>query len=800
MSLAYSASVSARRLTLLYKIALGFIALLSIVGLSFFQFMVQRQMGDAFLINIAGRQRMFSQKMSKDALALLVTTDIHEQALYIHDLQTTFVLWQRVHHGLQYGDATLGISTEDNEAVIQQFAALKPYYQALAQGISGVLSVVEQPGWSGRQTAYRAVLTLWVQQVRIQEPAFLQGMNTIVSLYQKEVDDQLEYIMIAGFIFLAIIIAALLVEGYVVFRPALRQLQATLNAHAEVEAALRQSEERYRMVITNVPSAVFALDINGVYTLSEGRGLEALGRQPGQVVGQSIFDVYREIPPVQEAVKRALAGETLTTNITVNKTGSNLTFEVYFTPLYDEQHERIGVMGIATNVSARVQAEELLRRQAWYDAVTGLPNRIQLEMRLDQALQESTATQKCLAVLLLNIARFKDVNDTFGHHEGDQLLKQIGERLQRLFEMPERIAHIGGDEFAVMLPIMSEACAHKMAATIIQAFDEPFLIAEQALQLQVYVGLVLAPTHGDDARTLLRRADIAVTAARKKHMTVVCYDAAYEQESTQRLALMGALRQAITQGQLYFVYQPQADVSTGVIHGVEALVRWQHPAYGMVPPDRFIPLAEQVGLITPLTYWALETAIRQCKMWRDDGRDLIVSVNLSMSDLRDTTLPERIAQLLEQHAVPARLLRVELTESAIMNDTPQALIVLQRIAALGVRISVDDFGTGYSSLAYLKSLPVDELKIDRSFVSHMATVPADAMIVETTIALAHGLGLRVVAEGVEDVKTWHLLADLGCDTLQGYYLSRPLVTRDLESLLARMPRLLDEPSPPVLAL
>jgi EAL domain-containing protein (putative c-di-GMP-specific phosphodiesterase class I) len=306
--------------------------------------------------------------------------------------------------------------------------------------------------------------------------------------------------------------------------------------------------------------------------------------------------------------------------------------------------------------------------------------------------------------------------------------------------------------------------------------------------------------HGNDAQTLLRRGDMAVSMARRAQTTVICYKSEYEQDSMLRLALMGALRQAIKEEQLFLVYQPQANLATGVIHGVEALVRWQHAVYGVVSPDRFIPLAEQMGLITPLTHWALETAIRQCKVWREAGQDLVVSVNLSMWDLRDVTLPERIVRLLETYDVPASSLRVEMTESAIMNDKAQAMEILHRISEQGVSISIDDFGTGYSSLAYLKDLPVDELKIDRSFISNMVNDAAGAMIVEATIALAHGLGLRVIAEGVEDLKTWNLLADLGCDSMQGYYLSRPLSVQDLDNLFVRKRHALGTPGPSLLAL
>ena len=265
------------------------------------------------------------------------------------------------------------------------------------------------------------------------------------------------------------------------------------------------------------------------------------------------------------------------------------------------------------------------------------------------------------------------------------------------------------------------------------------------------------------------------------------YDARHDQYNPHRLTLLGDLRQAIANSELRLYYQPQADLRTGLVNGVEALVRWQHPTQGLIPPDQFIPLAEQTGLIAPLTRWVVETAIRQCRAWLDAGRELHVAVNLSARNLHDARLPQAIADLLAQYAVPAHLLCCEITESAVMLDAEQALHMLHRLFALGVRIAIDDYGTGSASLSYLKRLPADELKIDRAFVQHMTTDQADQAIVRSTVNLAHSLGIRVVAEGVEDLATWTLLAALGCDFAQGYYLSRPIPPPDLVRWLDARP-------------
>jgi EAL domain-containing protein (putative c-di-GMP-specific phosphodiesterase class I) len=313
--------------------------------------------------------------------------------------------------------------------------------------------------------------------------------------------------------------------------------------------------------------------------------------------------------------------------------------------------------------------------------------------------------------------------------------------------------------------------------------EEPFTIEGLPVQAEASVGAALYPLHGQDALTLFRHADIAMYEAKREHEGYLIYDISHDRYSPRRLALMGALRTAITRNELRLFYQPKVDLKTNTICSVEALVRWQHPEFGFVPPDQFIPLAEQSGLITQLTFWVLETAVRQCREWMDMGFNLSIAVNLSMWDLREAILPDVISNLLTRYDVPARLLRVELTESTMMTDVERALAVLMRLSEQGIQVSVDDFGTGYSSLAYLKRLPINELKIDRSFVQHITNTETDATIVRSTVMMAHCLGLQVVAEGVEDEATSHLLSDLKCDLAQGYFISRPVPAPALISWL-----------------
>jgi EAL domain-containing protein (putative c-di-GMP-specific phosphodiesterase class I) len=353
----------------------------------------------------------------------------------------------------------------------------------------------------------------------------------------------------------------------------------------------------------------------------------------------------------------------------------------------------------------------------------------------------------------------------------------------------DTIARLGGDEFCVLLPDAGAEDATRLARVILDAVEQPLMLEGQALEIEASVGVVVSPDHGLDPDTLLRRADVAMYIAKRGNTHVAIYDPAQDQHSPARLQLVGDLRRAIEGDGLILHYQPKASFATGQVLGSEALVRWLHPQHGFMTPDEFIPLAENTGLIRSLSRRVLHDALRQCRQWQDRGVSMPVSVNLSMRDLHDPQLPELVSGLLVQWHVAPSQLKLEITESAVMADAERAIDVLGRLRAMGVQISIDDFGTGYSSLSYLKRLPVDEIKIDRSFVQQMSADRRDLAIVRSTIGLAHDLGLSVVAEGVEDRETWELLADHGCDLVQGYYLSRPIPAEALTEWLqqAAMP-------------
>jgi diguanylate cyclase (GGDEF)-like protein len=427
---------------------------------------------------------------------------------------------------------------------------------------------------------------------------------------------------------------------------------------------------------------------------------------------------------------------------------------------------------------------EINEHQALHDALTDLPNRTLFHDRVGQALSVARREHVPAAVMIMDLDRFKEVNDTLGHASGDDLLKQAGVRLRDALRESDTVARLGGDEFGVLLPrVADSAAALSVARNLRSALEEPFTIHGLALQMEASVGIALFPEHGDDVHSLLQRADVAMYEAKEQPGGCEIYARERDEYSPDRLTLLTELRRGIEQGELVLHYQPKADLRTGEVHGAEALVRWNHPARGLVQPDEFIPLAQKTGVIVPLTSFVLDEALRQCRLWQLEGLDLCVSVNLSARSLLDVHLPDTVGDLLRRWEVSPSRLELEITESTILADPIRAMHVLSRLSEMGVRLAIDDFGTGYSSLAYLKRLPVDEIKIDKSFVLGMGEDENDAVIVRSTIDLGRNLGLRVVAEGVETHAAWRRLLSLGCDVAQGCYLSHPVPAAEFAAWL-----------------
>ncbi|HEY0126324.1 MAG TPA: EAL domain-containing protein [Blastococcus sp.] len=432
------------------------------------------------------------------------------------------------------------------------------------------------------------------------------------------------------------------------------------------------------------------------------------------------------------------------------------------------------------------------RHQATHDALTGLPNWELLRDRLAHGLAAASRSDGEVALLLIDLDRFKEINDTLGHSYGDKLLCQVGPRLQSVLREGDTVARLGGDEFAVLLPLVGGVSeAEQVAARLREALHRPFEVEGHAdvlaLDVEASVGIAISPWHGTDTEALLRNADIAMYVAKELKAGAVVFEPDQHVAAPTRLTVLGDLRRALEgTGELFLHYQPKYTLDGERIEGLEALLRWQHPTQGPIPPGDFIPAAEGTGIILRLTEHVLELSLAQLRTWMDAGHEVPVAVNLSTRCLLDAGLPGIVARLLAQHGVPARLLRLEVTESAVMADAARCMEVLQRLHDLGVKLSIDDFGTGYSSMAYLRRLPVDELKVDRSFVLGMTTTAHDAVLVRTAIDLGHNLGLTVVAEGVEGAEHVSALRDLGCDIAQGYHYARPMGGEQMSELLARV--------------
>ena len=423
--------------------------------------------------------------------------------------------------------------------------------------------------------------------------------------------------------------------------------------------------------------------------------------------------------------------------------------------------------------------EQKAMHGATHDALTNLPNRILFRDRVAQAIRNAKREKQKLAVMLLDIDRFKEINDTIGHYNGDRLLKQMALRLSGVIRESDTLARLGGDEFAILLPsIEMNDDAANVARKIRIAMRSPFILADLSIDVQASIGAVLFPDHGEEVDTLIQRVDVAMYVAKQDNAGFVVYSQKLDQYSPQRLTLIGELRQAIENDLLLLHYQPKLDTRTGRITEVEALVRWNHPIHGMMPPEDFISLAERTGLIKHLTRWVLKHALQQGSIWHRQGIDIRIAVNLSTRNFLDPDFPDVITGLLAAYDFPPELLMLEITETTIMTDPDYSLGAINRITQIGVQFSIDDFGTGYSSLSYLKKLPISEIKIDKSFVLEMMTDENDAVIVHATIELAHNLGLKVVAEGVENKVIMKKLQDLGCDLLQGFEISKPIEAKD----------------------
>lgn len=459
-----------------------------------------------------------------------------------------------------------------------------------------------------------------------------------------------------------------------------------------------------------------------------------------------------------------------------DRNGEKHIFNISNPEIYTE--EKIYLVRDITQMREETNA---LEHMAMHDVLTGLPNRSLLQDRLQQAIFVGQREETEIALLMMDLDRFKEINDTLGHDIGDLVLKEVGKRLPYVLRKSDTFARLGGDEFAVVLPSTDADHAKQTAVKLLKALEDPFIVEEHNLHIAASIGIAFFPEHGKDAATLMKRADVAMYVAKHNQSGMAIYNSEHDQHSIKNLVMVSELKSAIESDELILHYLPRVDFKTDCIMGLEALVRWNHPKDGYIAPDDFIPLAEYTGLIKPLTSLVLNMAMNQYIKWLQDGmdEDIVISVNLSSISLLDPLFFKEMEGLITTYGIKPNSIELEITESGVMTDPEQAMKNVKQLRALGIRLSIDDFGTGYSSLAYLKKLPVNEIKIDKSFVMNMIADESDEMIVRSTIDLAHNLGLDVIAEGVDSEEAWNKLHKLKCDGAQGYFISVPLPANEV---------------------
>src|SRR3989442_5948886 len=582
----------------------------------------------------------------------------------------------------------------------------------------------------------------------------------------------------------------LLIDAIPVMGPDDQALQVVasfldITDRKQVEEALRESEERFRAVFNRAAVGIARIDLGGRIIEANPALQRMLGYSAEELTHNPLAtfvhpDYVRDgrltqLTELSDGTRQELQQELRY----VHKLGGLVWCNSIASLVRGPSNEHLFLIVMTEDITARKKQEIALEHLARHDGLTGLPNRTLMFDRLRQAILASKREQHPLALQRMALDRFKEINDTFGHHGGDDVLRHVSTRLKGQLRESDTVARLGGDEFAIILPgVVDEAAAGATAARILQALQEPLVIDNESLEIRASVGIALFPRHAEDADILLRRADAALYAPKRAGAGIAFYTLEHEVDSSS-LTLTFELRRAIEENALTLHYQPVLRCGTSEVIGVEALVRWPHPRHGLLAPDRFIPLAEQSRLIRPLRRRVLEAAVQQQDRWWREGITLRMAVNLSIRNLQDPELVPCVTRVLDTYTVPRDWLSLEITESTLMADTDETLKVLAPLKEMGVRVSIDDFGTGFSSLTNLKRLPIDELKIDKTFVTEMPSKKKDGLIVRSTIDLAHALGLVAVAEGVEEASAWDMLAAQGCDLAQGYYICRPLPAPEL---------------------
>ena len=581
----------------------------------------------------------------------------------------------------------------------------------------------------------------------------------------------------------------------------------------QVDAAelteLRRDQHLLKFFLEKTPDHVYFKDIEGRFIRTSAANARRFGLAGGdEAIGKSDFDFFATEAALkfyedEQKIQRSGQGIVDFEEHDVWDDGTEGWSSTSKMPLLDEKGDVVGTFGISRDITARKHAEEGLRlqnelneHQSLHDALTGLPNRRLYLDRIDQAVLASQREGGRVAVMLIDLDRFKEINDTLGHHAGDELLRVVAERMRATLRATDTVARLGGDEFGILLPKFAEPgdVVH-LIDKLTRAIEAPVELEDLPIAVEGSIGVAIYPDDADSADGLLQRADVAMYDAKHENKAYSFYDKERDAHDPIRLSLVSELRRAMEEEELVLHYQPKATLATGRVDSVEALLRWNHPGRGMVMPDEFIPHAQETGLMKPLTQYVIRAACRQARAWLDDGLELAVSVNVSTRNLIDVEFPDEVKRALDDQGLEARFLQLEITEGTMLEDPFRTKVVLEKLRALGVHLAIDDFGTGYSSLAYLKNLPVHEIKIDRSFVMKMDEDADGHTIVRSAIDLGRNLGFEVTAEGVESEDVWQILQSLGCDTAQGYFLSKPVPPEDLARWLMEQPQATSTPTP-----
>jgi diguanylate cyclase (GGDEF)-like protein/PAS domain S-box-containing protein len=568
-------------------------------------------------------------------------------------------------------------------------------------------------------------------------------------------------------------------------------------AHAAEFEAKRdqvQALARFEATFANALTGMVLMDLDGHVLDSNPAIQRLLGYSHAELAGRRLSKFVHQADrrKSRSAYLRMISSGSTSMRMQhrfLGREGQVIWVDAAASHVHDSEGEASFAIAMIQDITQRKEAEAALlsqsalnQHQAHHDALTGLANRTLFHARIGGVVNPRRRTDSRAATVVVDLDGFKEINDSLGHAAGDELLVVVSRCLESALRTSDTVARLGGDEFGILLPdVRTREDVLHAVKRIKLAIEEPIALQGLSLSMEASIGIALYPEDGEDVETLLRSADAAMYHAKAEKSGWAFYDASRIRHGTPRVTLMGELRRALDRRELVLYYQPKAALENAEVHAVEALLRWQHPERGLVPPDEFIPTAQQTGLIKPLTLYVIDEALKQCRAWLGRGLRLAIAVNLSARNLVDADFPRQVEGLLARWAIEPSLLEFEITESAMFTDPARTKLILEQLSGMGIRLSVDDFGTGYSSLAYLKRLPVSEIKVDRSFVMNMDRNEDDATIVRSTIDLGRNLGLDVVAEGVENEQVWDRLRTLGCTTAQGYYLSRPVPPAELEA-------------------